>query len=403
MLRILIVLTLLVMGSTAHSQTTALEDLKAYLAKPIAERGTIERQEFAQQALSKTDAEQAATLLWRAKKEQLRSERAAEVEAGKLERDNLVMPFFVKVFGDKPAAGRSMLISMHGGGNAQPAVNDQQWANQKKLYEMEEGVYVAPRAPTNTWNLWHEGHIDPMFDRLIEDMIVFQDVNPDRVYLTGYSAGGDGVYQLAPRMADRFAAVAMMAGHPNEASPLSLRNLPFTLHVGENDSPYNRNKVAAEWGEKFKALREADAQGYEHWVKIHTGRGHWMNREDAEALPWMAKFNRVTFPTKIVWRQDDILHARFYWLATSIDKAAAGQEIIATRNGQAIEITAPENVPVIVRLCDAMLDMDQPITIRFNGGPAKEIKPTRTIAMMAKSLEERADPKTIFSAEVALP
>ena len=124
---------------------------------------------------------------------------------------------------------------MHGGGGAPPQVNDQQWENQKRLYTLSEGVYLVPRAPTNTWNLWHQGHIDGMFSRLIENMIALEDVNPDKVYLMGYSAGGDGVYQLAPRMADRFAAAAMMAGHPNETSPLGLRNLPFTLHMGGRD------------------------------------------------------------------------------------------------------------------------------------------------------------------------
>jgi poly(3-hydroxybutyrate) depolymerase len=49
-------------------------------------------------------------------------------------------------------------------------------------------------------------------------MSLFRGVNPDKVYLLGYPAGGDGVWQLAPRMADRFAAAAMMAGHPNGAS-----------------------------------------------------------------------------------------------------------------------------------------------------------------------------------------
>ena len=53
-------------------------------------------------------------------------------------------------------------------------------------------------------------------------MIMLYEVDPNKVYLMGYSAGGDGVYQLAPRMADRFAAAAMMAGHPNETSPLGL-------------------------------------------------------------------------------------------------------------------------------------------------------------------------------------
>ena len=46
-----------------------------------------------------------------------------------------------------------------------------------------------------------------------------------------------------------YTAAAMMAGHPNESSPLGLRNLPFAIHVGADDSAYNRNKVAKEWGE----------------------------------------------------------------------------------------------------------------------------------------------------------
>ena len=106
--------------------------------------------------------------------------------------------------------------------------------------------------------MWHQGHIDGLFERLNENMIVFEDVNPDRVYLMGYSAGGDGVYQLAPRMADRWAAAAMMAGHPNETLPLGLRNIAFTLHVGELDSAYNRNNVACQWQEKLTELRRAD-------------------------------------------------------------------------------------------------------------------------------------------------
>ena len=44
--------------------------------------------------------------------------------------------------------------------------------------------------------------------------VINEDVNPNKVYLLGYSAGGDGVYQLAPRMADRWAAAAMMADSP---------------------------------------------------------------------------------------------------------------------------------------------------------------------------------------------
>ena len=36
------------------------------------------------------------------------------------------MPFDVRVYGEKPVGGRSLYISMHGGGNTAKAVNDQQ-------------------------------------------------------------------------------------------------------------------------------------------------------------------------------------------------------------------------------------------------------------------------------------
>ena len=98
------------------------------------------------------------------------------------------------------------------------------------------------------------------FQRLIENFVVEHGVSPNRVYLMGYSAGGDGVYQLAPRMADRFAAASMMAGHPNNANPLGLRNLPFMIFAGGKDAAYNRNKVAAEWGVKLAKLREGRSE-----------------------------------------------------------------------------------------------------------------------------------------------
>ncbi|MEO1131021.1 MAG: transglutaminase domain-containing protein, partial [Planctomycetota bacterium] len=183
-----------------------------------------------------------------ARRAQLRAARAAEVAEEAITIGEHTMRFMVRTYGED-ADDRPLWISLHGGGGAPTEVNDQQWHNQVTLYEPTEGVYVAPRAPTDTWNLWHQAHIDGLLDRLIENMIITRGVDPDRVYLLGYSAGGDGVYQLAPRMADCFAAAAMMAGHPNEAQPLGLRNLPFAIFMGAEDAAYNRNAVASRWGE----------------------------------------------------------------------------------------------------------------------------------------------------------
>lgn len=380
----------------------AVEALKAFLAQDREGRKEIQEEPFVRVPLTKADAGAAAKLLADDHAAWIRKTRAEEIEKRVIVDGELKMPFYYEVFGEKPAGGRSLYISMHGGGGAPARVNDRQWENQKKLYQPEEGVYLAPRAPTNTWNLWHEGHIDGMYDRLIEDLIVFEDVNPNRVYIMGYSAGGDGVYQLAPRMADRLAAAAMMAGHPNETSPLGLRNIGFTLHMGGEDAAYDRNKVAAEWEKKLADLKAADPDGYVHLVKIHAGKGHWMDREDAVAVPWMAKFTRNPFPNRIVWKQDDVTHARFYWLAIPPDAQKGGDEIVATIRDQNVVLETGDRREVFVRLNDELLDLDKPVQVFFKEEQAASTLAPRTIGTLAKTLAERGDPASMYSAEIVV-
>ncbi|MFM7804534.1 MAG: dienelactone hydrolase family protein, partial [Verrucomicrobiota bacterium] len=302
-----------------------------------------------------------------------------------------------------PTGQRSLWISMHGGGGAPKEVNDRQWQNQIRLYEPAEGFYVAPRAPTDTWNLWHEGHIDPMFQRLIDDYVAVRGVSPDRVYLMGYSAGGDGVWQLAPRMADRFAAASMMAGHPNEASLLGLRNLPFAIFMGGNDAAYNRNRIAAERGAELDRLAREDAGGYVHQVRIYEGLGHWMNKKDAEGVPWMAGFVRKAWPTKVVWQQDDVVHRRFYWLQVPAEVPIGDRaRLVARVEGQEIVLQGDVPPRLRLRLSDRLLDLDQPVRVVANGQERFSGKVTRQARAMLASLEERADPVSAASAWVDL-
>lgn len=352
---------------------------------------------------TRVEAEEALSLVW----EKLRLEegpaRRQELEEGQIEAAGRSMRLLSKTFGQPPAEGPSLWISLHGGGGTAPAVNDGQWRNQINLYRPEEGIYIAPRAPTNNWNLWHEAHIDPLFDRLIENAILAYGVDPDRIYLLGYSAGGDGVYQIAPRMADRFAAAAMMAGHPNDASPLSLRNLPFAIFMGGNDGAYNRNRVAAEWGERLAGLQSQDPGGYRHRTTIYPGLGHWMGGRDAEALPWMLEHRRSPWPHKIVWRQGNVTHDRFYWLALPPETARRDQSIIARVNGQNIDLETANVSEVILRLSDQLLDLDHPITVTHAGKTVFHGSVPRSLEAIHTSLGQRLDPRSAAIALLPIP
>jgi poly(3-hydroxybutyrate) depolymerase len=355
------------------------------------------------QALSKVDAERVLPMVAADRLAELAADRTPEVDKKELAFEGKTLRWLEKEFGKAPVGQRSLWISMHGGGGAPKQVNDQQWQNQIRLYEPAEGFYLAPRAPTDTWNLWHEGHIDPMFQRLIDDYVAVRGVSPDRVYLMGYSAGGDGVWQLAPRMADRFAAASMMAGHPNEASLLGLRNLPFAIFMGGNDAAYNRNRIASERGAELDRLAREDAGGYVHQVKIYEGLGHWMNRKDAEGVPWMAGFVRNAWPNKIVWQQDDVVHRRFYWLQvpseTPIPERA---QMVAQLQGQEIQLTGQVPASLRLRLSDRLLDLDRPVRVVANGKEWFNGQVTRQARVILASLQERADPISAASAWVEM-
>jgi hypothetical protein len=230
-------------------------------------------------------------------------------------------------------------------------------------------------------------------------MVLIEGVDPDRVYLMGYSAGGDGVYQLGTRMADRFAAASMMAGHPNETRPDGLRNLPFAIFMGGKDAAFNRNEIAAQWKSTLDDLSAKDPGGYPHQVTIYPENGHWMERKDAVAVPWMAKFTRNLRPSRIVWLQDDVTEPRFYWLENPAPKA--GQRVVAHREGQVITIDeAPGIEQLRILLDDSMLDLDQPVKVMFEGRTLFEGTVPRTAATIARTLGDRGDPKAVFTAEV---
>jgi hypothetical protein len=127
-----------------------------------------------------------------------------------------------------------------------------------------------------------------------------------------------------------------------------------------------------------------------------------MDRQDAEALPWMVKFTRNTAPKKIVWRQDDVVHSSFYWLAMAESARKAGAEVKAKIKGNEIDVETTDVSAITIRLDDRLVDLDAPVMVRAGSKVEHEGKLLRTIGTLAKTLREREDPKLMFAAEVCL-
>ena len=294
--------------------------------------------------------------------------------------------------GDKPENGRSLWILMYGCAIPNKA------SEEIKLNE-SGAIWLIPHCSTD----WQQEYIDSMLDRVIEHHIIVNEVHPNRVFLLGMSpSGSDGVYQLASRMADRWAAAGVTSGNPNAVSPLPLRNLPFALFMSEQKNTDANKRVATNWAQSLEQCsQEHYSGGYHYWIKI----GHHEEQKQ-DALAWMNKHSRNSWPTRIIWEHSGWNgQKRFYWLSFT-ERIPEGQMIIAeVRNRKNIYLEQiPDQTQVlIIRLSDALVNLNRPVNVYIY----KQTSTTRifhglvprTRTAIEQSIEERADP---ISAATAL-
>ena len=408
----------LMAGTVSLVAAGPVEDLDAWLKLPRASRPALESQAFSSIGLTAPQSTQARALVWAERLAYVKASGAAEWSGKKLvNAEKLEMPFDYRIYGSKPAAGYDLYISMHGGGDAEKAVNDEQWQNQIGLYQ-PKGIYLAPRAPTDAWNMWHKDHIDGFFDRIIQLCVANLGANPNRVYVMGYSAGGDGTYQMAPRMADRWAAAAMMAGYPNNASPINLRGIGFTMHVGGLDASYGRNTICVTYGKAIQALQDADPGFYKYDVQVHAGKPHWMDLEDKVALDWTFNFTRRPHPAKVVWLQDTTVGTnsfpssgvvkavpghptqfQFYWLGLAAKTGGPKQaRLAAAITGQQVAIAEANIDSLTISLNDSLLDLDRNVTVTWKGKTVFAGPVARTIGDLYRTANDRGDPDYVYPA-----
>lgn len=198
--------------------------------------------------------------------------------------------FLKETLGEADESGQYPLyITLHGGGGAPEEFNNDQWLEMFYYYRagVDNGIYVSVRGVSDTWDLHFREETYPLLDALITYMTAAEHADPNRVYLLGFSAGGDGVYQLAPRLADRFAAVNMSSGHPNGVSLVNVANCPICLQTGIRDyysESARRSLRCAEFEKTLDDYREKYGFGYEHRVWIHVPEGHnYVDYEDTRS------------------------------------------------------------------------------------------------------------------------
>ena len=384
--------------------------------------------------MNSTQAQDCARDFWEQHCKELREDpvRIREVEERCIAFGDVQMKYGLEVIGEPAKNGYPVYIALHGGGGAPfPDINNQQWAHMAIYYKdsVKNGIYVNPRGVRDTWDTHANMESYPLYDRLIENLIVFYGADPNRIYLLGFSAGGDGVYLVGPRMADRFAALHMSAGHPNRGSMVNLYHTPIQLQVGMNDAAYDRNHETVRYQMILDRLEKENPDGYTHNVYVHVDKPHnfrdnsqefqqvmidnlsWLHTGlvtrrtvDSNAVHFLDEFTRQPVPNRVIWDLDtrDRLADRsvdsFYWLKVPAEVDSGTVILHLDQKENSIVVERDDTCgQVTVLLRDGMLNLDSPVTVRYPDGMKRRFKVERSAETIRETLAERGDPNYIFT------
>ncbi len=424
--------------STTAAETTA----------PPSSQPTISQQ--IEELAARLDSEQAIKelrgLVW--------DEYVANVKANQSSRKNEIkrnqttkikiggttMKVMTRVVGSAPEDGYPLFLVYHGGGyDPNDQYNESQWSGMAERYDDVPGIYCSIRSVSDnevSGQIFSTDISWKFYDRIIENCILFMKANPNQVYIVGYSAGGNGVYQIAPRITDRLASATMTAGHPEGIDLTNLYNLPFYLQVGELDTAYTRNTLTVEYEQKLDALAEQYGGGYYHKCFVHYNKEHgvvgdnasnqtviadnaaWLAaqqngtaynggtvRAETHAAKLMTTHTRDPLPKRVIWNvatNNKSNNKRginsFYWISTSASSGIIDASYDKATNTVTIAQCTARRANVTVYLNEEMVDLFSPVKIVMPDGSVNEFMPELSPDLLRETTKERGDPNYQFCA-----
>ena len=209
---------------------------------------------------------------------------------GKMTKFALVTWPVEKVEGKQP-----LLINLHGGGQRWFDFDFQRQLEIAAQMGMKRGFDLAELVgkglitlDPNTAERWSVDSLDTMLDYVLE---TFPEIDEDRVYVMGYSAGGGATWRWINQSSDRFAAAApcgFTGGSANDDAK-KLANLPIWTMAGSEDgkNPAGIRKMV----ERLSAAGNVNVKHTEFEGADHREGGRAVF-ETAELVDWMLGFSK---------------------------------------------------------------------------------------------------------------
>lgn len=209
---------------------------------------------------------------------------------GKMTKLALVTRPVEKIKGKVP-----LLINLHGGGQRWWDNSFQRQLEIATQMGMKRGFDIAELAgkglivlDPNTAERWVADSLDTMLDYVLE---TFAEIDEDRVYVMGYSAGGGATWRWINQSPDRFAAAAPcgFTGGSAQDDAKKLAKLPIWTMAGSEDgkNPAGVRKMV----ERLKAAGNVNVKHTEFEGADHRAGGKAVFNT-AELVDWMLGFSK---------------------------------------------------------------------------------------------------------------
>jgi len=333
-----------------------------------------------------------------------------------------------------PARGWPLRVSLHGGvGRQPPGPGDPPARPLNNRIASDGEIVLHPRAWFDSawWTPRQIENLAKLIDRVKHDY----NVDESRVYVTGISDGGTGVYYLAMRDATPWAACIPLNGHPSViANPDTgadgqlyagnLVNCPLRIVNGGRDPLYPAASVAPII-EMFKRT------GATLQFQVYPDAGHdvsWWPQERARFEAFLAAHHRVAHPEKISWETERTdRYNRFRWLVIDrlgkrasdvalddintfspaptmervlFDRDKPSGRVDAVRHGNDFDVRTRGVQTFTLLISPDVVDVGRPIHVTVNGKPVHDAVVKKDVATLVKWAARDQDRTMLYGAEL---
>ncbi len=248
-------------------------------------------------------------------------------------------------------------------------------------------------APNGYETMSYEGFAEKDVWRVMDEMNLLFNVDPDRVYVTGLSMGGAGTSKIGFRHPDRFAAAAPVCGFfspglwrsEDEKIPdfqRRLESMSSTHDVAENllhvpvkimhgdADPVVPPKGSVALHARLKEL------GYNTELEMYPGVDHaaWVPAyENARIFDWFAQFKRDPAPKKVIFKTGSPYGGGAYWIAIQEpERIRQFAQVNAEIDENTVSIKTENTARLSVSVPEKWIPNGDPLRVVIDGGAVLE-------------------------------